>query len=53
MVLLLRIAGFVSSALEYKVSENRRIEKQLNILRMGVNENDETRRFCFKRYCGQ
>lgn len=37
------LLAFVSSALSDKVSENRRIEKQLNILyAMGVNENDET-----------
>jgi Na+-transporting NADH:ubiquinone oxidoreductase subunit C len=37
------LLAFVSSALSDKVSENRRIEKQLNILyAMGINQNDET-----------
>ncbi|MBK5210603.1 MAG: Na(+)-translocating NADH-quinone reductase subunit C [Flavobacteriaceae bacterium] len=37
------LLAFVASSLEEKIAENKRIEKQQNILyAMGINENDET-----------
>ncbi|MFA5297355.1 MAG: Na(+)-translocating NADH-quinone reductase subunit C, partial [Lutibacter sp.] len=44
MVLIVgTLLAFVATSLEGKISENKRIEKQQNILyAMGVNENDET-----------
>jgi Na+-transporting NADH:ubiquinone oxidoreductase subunit C len=44
MVLIVgALLAFVASSLKEKISENKRIEKQQNILyAMGVNENDET-----------
>jgi Na+-transporting NADH:ubiquinone oxidoreductase subunit C len=44
MVLIVgALLAFVASSLEEKITENKRIEKQQNILyAMGINENDET-----------
>jgi len=44
MVLIVgTLLAFVASSLEEKIAENKRIEKQQNILyAMGINENDET-----------
>ncbi|MDD3720864.1 MAG: Na(+)-translocating NADH-quinone reductase subunit C [Lutibacter sp.] len=44
MVLIVgALLAFVSSSLKEKITENKRIEKQQNILyAMGINENDET-----------
>ena len=44
MVLIVgTLLAFVASSLKEKISENKRIEKQQNILyAMGINENDET-----------
>ena len=44
MVLIVgTLLAFVATSLEEKISENKRIEKQQNILyAMGINENDET-----------
>jgi len=37
------LLAFVASSLEEKIAENKRIEKQQNILyAMGINDNDET-----------
>ena len=44
MVLIVgTLLAFVASSLKEKITENKRIEKQQNILyAMGINENDET-----------
>lgn len=56
MVLIVgTLLAFVASSLKEKITENKRIEKQQNILyAMGVNENDETSvEFVSKKIVGQ